>query len=82
MSVIRVLIYEDNRDLSDSLSALLRGTDGFRLVGAFPNCSNVLEQLLWLVAFGDFVTLYLGILNGLNPAPVDLVEKFKKAMDE
>ena len=45
MSVIRVLIYEDNRDLSDSLSALLRGTDGFRLVGAFPNCSNVLEQL-------------------------------------
>jgi len=45
MSVIRVLIYEDNRDLSDSLSALLRGTDGFKLVGAFPNCSNVLEQL-------------------------------------
>jgi len=45
MSAIRVLIYEDNKDLSDSLCALLRGTEGFKLTGAFPNCSNVLEQL-------------------------------------
>lgn len=42
---------------------------------------NILEQLLWTVAYGDFTSLYLGILNGLNPAPVDLVEKFKKEMD-
>ncbi|HJQ09192.1 MAG TPA: bifunctional phosphoglucose/phosphomannose isomerase [Candidatus Saccharimonadales bacterium] len=39
------------------------------------------EQLLWTVAYGDFVTLYLGILNGLNPAPIDLVEKFKAALN-
>jgi hypothetical protein len=37
---------------------------------------------LWTVAYGDFVSLYLGLLNGLDPAPVDLVEKFKKALDE
>jgi glucose/mannose-6-phosphate isomerase len=36
-----------------------------------------LEQLIWAVTFGDFVTLYLALLNGLDPAPVDLVEKFK-----
>lgn len=42
---------------------------------------TVFEQLLWLVAFGDFVTLYLAILNGVNPAPVDLVEKFKKDLN-
>lgn len=41
---------------------------------------TLLEQLLWTVAFGDFVTLYLALLNGLNPAPVDLVEKFKKEL--
>jgi glucose/mannose-6-phosphate isomerase len=35
------------------------------------------EQLLWTVMFGDFVTLYTALLNGLNPAPVDLVEKLK-----
>lgn len=43
---------------------------------------TLLEQLLWAITFGDFVTLYLGILNGLDPAPVVLVEKFKKALDE
>jgi glucose/mannose-6-phosphate isomerase len=43
---------------------------------------DILEQLLWTVAYGDFVSLYLGLLNGLDPAPVDLVEKFKKALDE
>jgi glucose/mannose-6-phosphate isomerase len=42
---------------------------------------TLVEQLLWTVAFGDFVSLYVGILNGLNPAPVDLVERFKKELD-
>src|SRR5579862_6001316 len=37
---------------------------------------SILEQLLWTVAFGDFVSLYTALLNGLNPAPVDLVETF------
>lgn len=41
---------------------------------------TVLEQLLWTIALGDFVSLYTGIANGLNPAPVELVEKFKKEM--
>jgi glucose/mannose-6-phosphate isomerase len=27
-----------------------------------------------------FVTIYLGLLNGVNPAPVELVEKFKKEL--
>jgi len=36
-----------------------------------------LEQLFYLILFGDFVTLYLGLLNGVDPSPVALVEKFK-----
>lgn len=43
---------------------------------------NILQQLLWTSAMGDFVSIYLALLNGLNPAPVDLVEKFKKALDD
>ncbi len=43
---------------------------------------NLLEQLLWTIAFGDFVTIYLALLNGVNPAPVDLVEKFKTELDK
>jgi len=38
---------------------------------------SAIEQLLYLVIFGDFVTLYLGLLNGVDPSPVELVEKFK-----
>jgi glucose/mannose-6-phosphate isomerase len=43
---------------------------------------TVLQQLLWTIAFGDFVTIYTALLNGLNPAPVELIEKFKKSLDE
>lgn len=42
--------------------------------------ATALEQLLYLVLFGDFVTLYLGILNGVDPSPVELVERFKKEL--
>jgi len=41
---------------------------------------SVLEQLLYLVLFGDFVTIYTALLNGVDPTPVDLVEKFKKEL--
>ena len=43
---------------------------------------TILEQLLWAIAYGDFVSIYLALLNGVNPAPVDLVEKFKLELDK
>jgi glucose/mannose-6-phosphate isomerase len=39
-----------------------------------------LKQLLWAVQYGDFVSLYLALLNGLNPTPVDIIEKLKKEL--
>lgn len=39
--------------------------------------NSELEHMLYLTLFGDFVTIYLGILNGVDPSPVELVEKFK-----
>ena len=41
---------------------------------------SVPEQLLYAVLLGDFATLYLALLNGVNPTPDDLVEKFKKEL--
>ncbi|MFT4532394.1 MAG: glucose/mannose-6-phosphate isomerase [Candidatus Saccharimonadales bacterium] len=41
-----------------------------------------LEHLLYCVAYGDFVSLYTALLNGLNPSPVDLIEKMKKSLDD
>lgn len=42
-----------------------------------PQGETVLQQLLWTSNFCDFTSLYLALLNGLNPTPVDLVEKLK-----
>ena len=41
-----------------------------------------LEHLLYLVLLGDMTTTYLAYLNGVNPSPVDLVEKFKKELND
>jgi glucose/mannose-6-phosphate isomerase len=43
---------------------------------------DLLEQLLSTIALGDFVSLYTALLNGINPTPVELLEKFKKLMNE
>lgn len=39
-----------------------------------------LEHMLYLILLGDFVTTYVALLNGVNPTPVDLVERFKKEL--
>lgn len=39
--------------------------------------SSLLSQLLWGGLLADFVGIYLGILNGVDPTQVDLIEKLK-----
>jgi glucose/mannose-6-phosphate isomerase len=41
---------------------------------------TLLEQLLRAALFGDFVSIYLALLNGLNPAQLELVDNFKHAL--
>lgn len=47
-----------------------------------PKGDSLLEQLLWTANFGDYVSLYVALLNGLNPTPVDLVENLKLLLDK
>jgi glucose/mannose-6-phosphate isomerase len=47
-----------------------------------PQGETLIQQMLWASNFGDFVTLYLALLNGLNPTPVDLVERFKAELNK
>lgn len=42
---------------------------------------TLLEQLLYIIALGDFVSIYMALLNGLNPSPVELIETFKKELN-
>ncbi len=45
-----------------------------------PRGDTILQQLAWSFALGDCVSIYLGILNGVNPTPVELVERLKKEL--
>jgi glucose/mannose-6-phosphate isomerase len=47
-----------------------------------PQGTTLLQQLVWTSNFSDFVSLYLALLNGLNPTPVDLVEKLKTELNK
>jgi len=42
---------------------------------------DLLSQLVWTIALGDFVSIYLALLNGVNPTPVEMVEKFKHELE-
>lgn len=42
------------------------------------NGETVFEQMLYGSVFGDFVSLYLALLNGIDPTPVELIEKLKR----
>ena len=43
--IIKVAIFEDNRNLREGLFQLIDGSDGFRCVGAFPNCDRLIQNL-------------------------------------
>lgn len=45
-----------------------------------PKGETLLQQLAYGFALSDFVSIYVGILNGVNPTPVELVEKLKKEL--
>lgn len=47
-----------------------------------PEGETIPQQLFWTSMFGDFVSIYLALLNGINPTPVDLVEKLKEDLNK
>ena len=61
---------------------LLSGQWPSPVVVDIPKGDTVFEDLAWAVALGDMTTIYVGMLNGVNPTPVDLVEKFKEELDK
>ncbi|HEY4161210.1 MAG TPA: SIS domain-containing protein [Candidatus Saccharimonadales bacterium] len=43
---------------------------------------TVLQQLVWASTLGDFVGVYLALLNGLDPTALPLVGKLKRALQD
>ncbi|MFZ1242829.1 MAG: bifunctional phosphoglucose/phosphomannose isomerase [Candidatus Saccharimonas sp.] len=40
-----------------------------------------LKQMLWASILADFVSIYVALLNNVDPTQVDLIETFKKSLD-
>lgn len=45
MSDIRIIHYEDNRELREGLAFLIQATPGLELVGSFANCQRIGEEV-------------------------------------
>ena len=43
--MIRVVIFEDNKHLRETFQFLLGNADGFACTGAYPDCSNLLDDI-------------------------------------
>jgi glucose/mannose-6-phosphate isomerase len=41
---------------------------------------TAIQQLLWGSILADFVSIYVAILNGVDPTPVPIIEKLKKEL--
>jgi glucose/mannose-6-phosphate isomerase len=57
---------------------------GFRPKSTVVNLAgeSVIQQMLWGCILADFVSIYLAILNNVNPMPVQLIEKLKQELAE
>ena len=63
-------------EISDRLLSGLRPkATVIPLVGDSP-----IAQLLWASILADYVSIYVAVLNGVDPTPVELIEKFKKEL--
>ncbi len=47
-----------------------------------PEGDSLPQQIFWTSMFCDFVCTYVALLNGVDPTPVGLVEKFKLELDK
>ena len=72
---IRVVIYEDNRNLREGLFQLIDGTNGFRCVGAFANCDRIVRQIEEVKPDVILMDIELPGISGIEAVKI-LKEKF------
>ncbi|MCC7288913.1 bifunctional phosphoglucose/phosphomannose isomerase [bacterium] len=62
------------------ITRTILGEHGFDPIRVSAVGDTPLQQLLYTILLGDYVSAYLGILNGIDPTPVEMVEKLKKEL--
>ena len=64
--MIRILIYEDNPQLREGLTMLIDGSEGFSVLAAFKNCSNVAHEIKTYRPDVVLMDIDMPIVNGLE----------------
>lgn len=55
---------------------------GLAFLEVWGEGETALAQALWLVYFGDWVSFYLALLNGVDPTPVQPIQELKRRLKE
>jgi DNA-binding NarL/FixJ family response regulator len=64
--MIRILVFEDNNDFSDSLSALIGNADGMELTAIYPNCKNAARNVAFHRPDVVLMDIDMPVANGLQ----------------
>ena len=75
---MKIVIYEDHNSLRDHLTILLDGTEGFSVVGAFPNCQNVETDMTTLEPDIVLMDIDMPEVNGIEG--VDRIKRLNPAI--
>jgi DNA-binding NarL/FixJ family response regulator len=64
--MIKVVLFEDNPQLREGLSMLIGGTEGFKVLAAFKDCTNLVNDLLVHRADVVLMDIDMPTINGIE----------------
>ncbi len=63
-----------------SVSLALAAEEGWHTLEIAAPASTLVTEGLWLVAYGDLVSLHLAALQGIDPSPVEMISRLKATL--